>query len=109
MKCIVRAAVVAPAVAWSMVCAAPLMAQVQIPPNLKNPQVEISYVMPTNPAFRPIFDRVTKEKALEELQAFLAPLKLPQKLVVKIDQCGVPVLRNPPKGTATICYEYIDQ
>ena len=60
----------------------------QAPPELSNPQIEIAYVAPRNPALAPIQDRLQKRLVLEQLKQFLAPLKLPRKLTVQFDQCG---------------------
>ena len=76
---------------------------------LQNKQVDVEYVRPRNPQFRPIYDDLTKRKVLEELRQFLSPLKLPRKLVVKIDECGASMRDYKPGGPATICYEVIGQ
>jgi hypothetical protein len=72
--------------------------------ELKNPQIEIAYVEPRNSNYRPIYDRLKKRQVLEELRAFLAPLRLPRKLRVKIQECG-----EDPQQPVTICYEYLDR
>src|SRR4051794_33591445 len=66
----------------------PASAQVAIPADLRNDQIEISYVAPRNPAFRPLYDRYKNRQVLEQLRAFMAPLSLTRKVTVKIDQCG---------------------
>jgi hypothetical protein len=66
-------------------------------------------VQPANRNFQPIYDRVKNRKVLEELQQFLAPLRLPRKLTVKIDQCGALSRPYKPQEPVTICYELIDQ
>jgi hypothetical protein len=84
-------------------------ADAQIPAALQNPQIEIVYTQPSNPAFRPIYDRLKQRQVLEELKAFLAPLRLPRKLTVTVIQCGAPTRPYKSPGPATICYELIDQ
>ena len=87
--------------------ATPALAQ---PPSaLPSSQIEIAYVPPSNRNFQPIYDRVKNRKVLEDLQQFLAPLRLPRKLTVKIEQCGAPSRPYQPQGPVTICYELIDQ
>jgi len=76
---------------------------------LRNSQIETVYVEPKDAAFQPVYQRLKKRQVLEQLQLFLAPLRLPRKLQVKIDQCGAPVSDYKPGGAVTICYEYIDQ
>jgi hypothetical protein len=78
-------------------------------PALVNKQVDIEYVRPKSPQFRQIYDDLTKRKVLEELRAFLAPLKLPRKLVVRLDECGAPYREYKSGGPATICYEVVAQ
>jgi hypothetical protein len=124
MKCIVSAAALVFALAWTMVAPAPALAQISttdrpgggqqqpttlapsaIPPN---PQVDIAYVEPKDARFRPVYDTLKKRQVLEQLRAFLSPLRLPRKLMVKVDQCGNPGTHYKPGGPVTICYEYID-
>jgi hypothetical protein len=108
MKCVVSTAL---ALAFAATCSAAIItpAAAQGSPELRNSQIETSYVEPTDPAFRPVYERLKKRQVLEQLQLFLAPLRLPRKLQVKIDQCGAPVADYRPGGAVTICYEYIDQ
>jgi hypothetical protein len=124
MKCIVSAAALVFALAWTTVASAPALAQIsttdrpgggqQQPATLTpsaiapNPQVDIAYVEPKDARFRPIYDTLKKRQVLEQLRAFLSPLRLPRKLMVKVDQCGSPGTHYKPGGAVTICYEYID-
>src|SRR5262245_65428205 len=107
MKCAMSAAAVAAALLGQMLMSTPAAAQV--PPALQNPQVDIVYLEPRNPAFRPIADRVKQRRALEQLKVFLAPLKMPRKLTVNVDECGAPSRAYKAQGPVTICYELIDQ
>jgi hypothetical protein len=79
----------------------------QVPTGLRNDEMELSYVEPKNPAFRPIYERLKRRQVLEELSAFMSPLALTRKLPVKIDQCGRMVEPYQPGGGVTICYEFI--
>jgi hypothetical protein len=78
--------------------------------KLRNEQIEIVYGQPDNPAFRSMYDRLTRLQVLEEFTQFMAPLRLPRKLVVRVDQCGA-TARRPyqPGGPVTVCYELLDQ
>jgi hypothetical protein len=84
-------------------------AAAQTPTALQNPQIEIVYGQPSNPNYRPIYDRLKKLQVLEELKQFLVPLKLPRKLTVQVDQCGAATRPYKPGGPATICYELVEQ
>lgn len=106
MKRITSAAAVAFALIYSALNGAPAAAQTPAPAN---PQVEIVYAPPANAAFRPIYDRLVRLQVLEELRQFLAPLKLPRKLTVRIEQCGAARRPYQPQGPAVVCYELIDQ
>jgi hypothetical protein len=75
--------------------------------DLPNSQVEVAYAEPSNADYGPIYERLKKRQVLEELQAFLAPLQLPKKVLVKIEQCNEPGRLYQPAAPVTICYEYI--
>jgi hypothetical protein len=73
-----------------------------------NAQVEIDYVRPQKREYLPIHDRLKNRKVLEQLQQFLSPLRLPQKLTIRIDQCNADS-RPFRNGVATICYEIVEK
>src|SRR5215470_5346693 len=104
MKSIVSAAAMTLAALWA---AAPTPAMAQIPSDLRNPQIKIAYLEPSDPAFRPIYERLKQRQVLEELQAFLSPLKLPRELEVRTAQCNAPSAPYKSGGPVTVCYEYI--
>jgi hypothetical protein len=111
MKCIVSAA----AILLVSICSAPVAAQSQPPatlpqgPALQNPQIDIAYVPPTSPNFRPIYERMKNRQVLEEFRQFVTPLRLPRRLTIKIEQCNAPSRPYTPGGAVTLCYEFIDQ
>jgi hypothetical protein len=77
--------------------------------NLPTSQVEIAYLQPTNPFYRPIFERLKRQQVLEELREFLAPLRLSRVVAAKIEQCDKESRPYQPGGSVTICYEYIHE
>lgn len=90
---------------WS---GAPDIAMAQDSPTMGNPNIDIEYVEPKGPIYRPIYERLKKRKILEELREFLAPLQLGDKrMSIKIDACGDTIDEMRPALPATICYEYI--
>jgi Putative metallopeptidase len=119
MKFIVSAAALAFAMTWAAVHSTVAMGQERPTANPParpstspswgppNPQIDVAYVEPRDPRFRPIYDKLKQRQVLEELQSFLAPLRLPRKLQVKIDQCGGSGVHYKPGGPVVICYEYI--
>src|SRR6185295_6268114 len=76
---------------------------------LGNPQVEVRYVEPQSANLKAIAERLKNRKVLEEFALFLAPLKLPKKLIVQFDQCGAATRAFKPDTPATVCYEQVDQ
>jgi len=76
--------------------------------DLDNSQVDIAYLPPTNPDFQPLYERLKARAPLEELRQFLAPLRLPHKLLVQTGECGATYVPYA-YGPVTICYEYLDQ
>jgi hypothetical protein len=77
--------------------------------DLENSQIEIAYVEPGKAEYRPIYERLKKRHVLEELRAFLAPLQLPKKIAVKIEECNQADHPYQPGEPVTICYEYVAQ
>lgn len=107
MKHVGKTASLAVAVIALALSSRPGAAQVQLPPDLQNPQIEIAYIVPTTPALQPIHDRLRQRKVLEHLKVFLAPFRLDQKLVVNTAECGARELHYKPGGPVTFCYEYV--
>jgi hypothetical protein len=83
---------------------APVVAQ-----DLQNSMVDIAYVEPNEPEYRPIYERLKKRQVLEELQQFLVPLRLPRKVLVQVEQCNKETQRYTEGGPVTICYQYIHE
>jgi hypothetical protein len=51
---------------------------------------------------------IMKSQALEELQAFMTPLRLPTDFTLQAEACGAERMAYDPKSkTATVCYEMI--
>ena len=44
---------------------------------------------------------------LEDLRAFLSPLRLPRTIQVKVDECGSSTVHYKPGGPVIICYESV--
>jgi hypothetical protein len=72
-----------------------------------NSQVDVVYIEPQDPQFRPIRERLMRRQVLEQLRLFLSPLRLPRKLLVQLDQCNAEQRPYVAGGPVTICYEYI--
>ncbi len=70
-------------------------------------QVRISYDPPTDPRYQPIYEGLKKRQVLERLQGFLAPLRLPRELRVRVAQCGADTMPYKSGEPVTICYEIV--
>jgi hypothetical protein len=84
-----------------------LPSRAQIPPDLQNPQIEVAYIEPKAEALRPVYERLQQRKVLEQLKAFLAPLRLDQKITITAAECGPKEVHYKSGGPVTICYEYV--
>jgi hypothetical protein len=101
MKLPFRAIAIASCLTAPLIAAAP--ASAQSVPSTGN--VTIEYGPST---FTGVAARLKKRKVLEELQAFLAALRLPKDLKITARDCGAQSLPYPPGGPVTICYDLIN-
>ena len=70
--------------------------------------IKIEYKAPTDKKLEPIYQRLKTRAVLERMQAFLAPLRLPQPLNLVTAECGGQIeLPYQPDAPVTICYEYV--
>ena len=72
-------------------------------------RINISYVPPKDPAHQPIYQRLKDNRALEKLQEFLSPVRLPRPLLMKTEGCDGVSNAWYDEGAVTICYEYIEE
>ena len=71
-------------------------------------QIDIKYEPPTDPKFQVIFETMSRRKVLERLQGFLAPMRLPGQLTIRLAECGgEDTIAFKAGAPATICYELI--
>ena len=94
--------------AASFALASLLAASVPQPAHAES-QIEIAYEEPADAALRPIYEQLRQQGALQELQLFMEPLRLPRKLTVKTAQCGPNPLPYTSGGPVVVCYEVLDQ
>jgi Putative metallopeptidase len=70
--------------------------------------IRIEYKAPSDKKLEPIYQRLKAREVLERMQAFLAPLRLPQPLNIITAECGGQIeLPYQPDAPVTICYEYV--
>jgi Putative metallopeptidase len=96
-------------VSVALACLSALTAAFGTAALAQQPTVVVSYEEPTNPDLRPIYEALKKYAILEELKAFLLPLRLPRQLTVHTGQCGATSIEFRPEGVATVCYEMVEQ
>src|SRR3954470_18428405 len=111
MTRIVTAALLALALGGPLTFSRPAAAQLQIPPELQNDMIEIEYNEPTSDKYRPIYERLKKRQLLEQLAAFLSPLKLQGVLVLSLEEgdrraCGGPNSYYDLAGKLHLCYSW---
>jgi hypothetical protein len=109
MTRIVTAALLALALGGPIAFSKPAAAQ--FPPELQNEMIEIQYNEPTSAKYRPIYERLKNRKLLEQLAAFLSPLKLQGVLVLSLEEgdpraCGGPNSYYDGAGTLHLCYSW---
>ena len=76
--------------------------------ELQNSRITVVYEPPTLPRFQALLERLQKRRVLEDLKAFLSPLRLPRKLVLNTKECGqVNAFYSRSEGLI-LCYEYIE-
>ncbi len=83
------------------------------PSDLKPDQIRISYVAPSNPAHKQIYDTLKERRVLERFKDLLSPLRLPTTLLLKLEGCdGESNAWYEAEGSehaVTVCYEYLDE
>ena len=76
--------------------------------ELQNSKIEINYEEPKAASLLPLYERLQKRRVLEDLKAFLSPLRLPRKLTLKTKQCDqINAFYSSSEGLI-LCYEYIE-
>lgn len=90
-------------------CTAMAAAYEPIPAEkLKTDQFDIDYVEPKNEAHRPIYEMLKEQRILEKFQAFLAPVKLPIRITLKVEGCDGVANATFWDDAIKVCYEYFE-
>src|SRR5262249_10921657 len=74
-----------------------------------NPKVEIAYIPPESPELASVYEALKKRRILEELQHFLAPLRLPHHLLLLTRECHDVNAFYSTNRSLTICYELVSE
>ena len=72
-------------------------------------RISIRYVPPKNPIHQKIYMDLKQREALERLQEFLSPIRLPEKLRISLAGCDGEPDAFYEDAAITICYEYINE
>ena len=75
----------------------------------KSDRVSVRYVPPKNPIHQKIYADLKQREALERLQEFLSPIRLPEKLRISLAGCDGEPDAFYEDAAITICYEYINE
>lgn len=102
---------------WPALEAGTVMAQG--PELAPNPQIQVEYIQPKHNSaaadpnqyndFTTIYAWLRVRQPLEEIQKFLAPLRLPRQIKLQVDSCGAERRAYVSGGPVTVCYELIDK
>jgi hypothetical protein len=72
-------------------------------------RIDIAYLPPKDPKHAPLHELLTSRRVLEKLQAFLAPFRLPARVLLKVESCDGTANAYSGGGAVTVCYEYLDE
>ena len=70
-------------------------------------RIDIQYVAPTNALHLPTYQAAMSERVLEKLQEFFSPLRLPRRLLLKLEGCDGVSNAWYENDVVSVCYEYI--
>ena len=77
-------------------------------PRLKTNAFDIQYVEPKNPEHQHLYDKLRHVRLLEKLQGFLAPIRLPIRITIKVEGCDGLANAYFETDTIKVCYEYFE-
>jgi len=72
-------------------------------------RISVDYVPPKNPVHQEIYTDLKQRGALEKLQRFLSPVRLPETVDIVLEECDGEADAFYEEGEITICYEYINE
>jgi hypothetical protein len=75
---------------------------------LKTHQFDYFYIEPANPEHRPTYERLKQARLLEQFQEYLSPLRLPQRVNLKVQGCDGWANATFWGDDIIVCYEYFE-
>lgn len=76
--------------------------------GLRNPMIDIEYEVPESSEYQATYEYLKRRQVLEELSAFLSPVRLPYRIKFKLMQCGVANAFYEHGKGLWLCYELPD-
>src|SRR6516162_1585259 len=77
--------------------------------SLRPNRIDILYAAPKTADLKPIHELVTKARVLERVRDLLVPLRLPRRLLLKIEGCDGVSNAWYDGEAVTVCYEFLDE
>jgi hypothetical protein len=71
-------------------------------------QIDIAYLPPKDDRHLPLYALLKRNRVLEKIQAFLAPFRLPRRVLMKVEGCDGDANAYFNEEGVTVCYEYLD-
>jgi hypothetical protein len=84
-------------------------ATAQKPMRFQPDRFQISYIPPKNAAHEPVVRLLRERQVLEKFKEFLSPLRLPRRLLLKLEGCDGVSNAWYEDDAITVCYEYIEE
>jgi hypothetical protein len=77
--------------------------------RLKPDRIDIQYVAPKSAAHQKLFEVAKERRLLEKVRTLLSPLRLPRRLLFKLEGCDGESNAWYEDGAVTVCYEFLDE
>ena len=107
MLSMLRASLIAAAMLIALALPTRAQAPDPVPADLNNSMIRVAY-MPSQ-KYAQMRLELREKKILERLKQFLSPLRLPQTLGLRMEQCDdVNMFYRSLDSTITVCYEFIE-
>ncbi len=78
--------------------------------RLRTHQIDFEYAEPKDKQHAELYAALKQMRMLEQIQDFLSPIRLPKRIMIRVQGCdGVPTAKfDSDTATITVCYEYFN-
>jgi hypothetical protein len=86
-------------------------ASAQVPagdPSIETDRFDIEYVAPKDPAHRGLYEMMKSQRLLEKFQELFSPVRLPERIVLRLEGCDGVANASFWQNTISVCYEYFE-